>query len=53
MRLTINGNIINLVLEDSQDVYHNTKASLKHRLAGEAMGYSPAILKGLSTNYIM
>jgi hypothetical protein len=37
MRLIINGKNINLVLEESRDVYHNSKATLKHRLAGEAM----------------
>jgi hypothetical protein len=37
MRLIINGKNINLVLEESRDVYHNLKASHKHRLAGEAM----------------
>jgi len=37
MRLSINGNNINLVLEEYRDVYHHSKATLKHRLAGEAM----------------
>ena len=37
VRLSVNGNGINLVLEEIRDVYQHSKATLKHRLAGEAM----------------
>jgi len=37
VRLSVNGNDVNLVLEEIRDVYQHSKATLKHRLAGQAM----------------